>query len=59
MKAVSYTHLDVYKRQGIYVAESHGIGLSRQLSAYGQVGGLAEEVLAEIHSAFPCLWNIV
>ena len=35
--------------EGIYVAESHGIGLGIQLSAYGQVGGLAEKVLAEIH----------
>ena len=45
--------------EGIYVAESHGIGLGIQLSAYGQVGGLAEEVLAEIHLALLRLWDIV
>ena len=45
--------------EGIYVAEGHGIGLSVQLPADGQVGGLAEEVLAEIRPAVLCLWDIV
>jgi len=45
--------------EGIYVAESHGIGLGIQLSANGQVGGLAEKVLAEIHLSLLRLWDIV
>ena len=37
--------------KGIDVAEGHGEGLTVELAGDGQVGGLAEEVLGEIHLA--------
>ena len=38
LKAVSYTHLDVYKRQGIFLARHHG-GRAQKTAFYG--GGAA------------------
>ena len=37
--------------EGIDVPESHGVGLAVQLAGDGQVGGLVEEVLGEVHLA--------
>ena len=37
--------------EGIDVAEGHGIGLAVELAGNGQIGGFAEEVLAEVHLA--------
>ena len=37
--------------EGVDVAEGHGEGFAVELTGNGQIGGLAEEVLAEIHLA--------
>ncbi len=47
------------RSKGIDILESHGIGLAVKLAAYRKVGGLVEEVLAEVHPALWVFGNIV
>ena len=45
--------------KGVDVTESHGIGFTVQLAGNRQIGGLAKEILAEVHLAILGFGNVV
>ena len=47
------------RSEGVNIPEGHGVGLTVELAAYGEAGGLSEKVLAEIHGPAVGLRDVV